>query len=102
MNVVRVRRLPPFGPVFDPITCSKRHGIAPVFGQLASEPAATDAPANAFAQITLLSSELCHVGLPAGSGLGAFTLGLLAGLRKCVTIWLPSSANSVASGRLGF
>jgi hypothetical protein len=53
----------------------------PVLGQLASEPEAIGG-ASAFAHTTLPSSELRHVGLPKGRGLGADGLGLVFGLRK--------------------
>jgi len=72
--------LPPAGPFCVPIDCSNRQLIEPVFGQLASEPAAIDP--TPFAHTTLLSSELCHVALPKGRGFGAFSLGLVSGLRK--------------------
>jgi len=83
MNVVWVMTFPPAGPGFDPIVLSKRHAMPPAFGQLASEPAVTDG-VSAFAHTMLLSEELCHVGLPTGSGLGANSLGFVSGLRKWV------------------
>jgi hypothetical protein len=58
-------------------------------------------PANLLPQTALLSNELCHVGLPNGSGDGATELGLVSGLRKCVRIcWLkvPIVMNKVACG----
>ena len=60
--------------------------MEPVFGQLGSEPAGIEVELKTWAQTLLLSSELCHVALPNGSGLGAASLGLASGLRKCVTI----------------
>jgi hypothetical protein len=63
MKVALARILPPVGPFRFPIDCSKRQGIAPVFGQLAaSEPAAIDPVLTAHTR--LLSNELCHVALP--------------------------------------
>jgi len=54
-------------------------------------------------QMTLLSKELCHVGLPNGTGDGAYPLGFVSGLRKWVMIcWvkLPNKVtNKVACGR---
>jgi len=81
VKVVWLMPLLPERPDFDPIICSKRQGIAPVFGQLASEPEATDG-VSAFAHTTLPSRELRHVGLPKGRGFGANGLGLVSGLRK--------------------
>ena len=81
INVAWVINLPPVGPSRDPIDCSKRHGIAPGFGQLASEPEVTDG-VNALAHTALLSKTLCHVGLPKGSGFGANSFGFVSGLRK--------------------
>src|SRR6266498_4115386 len=92
---------PPVGPCCDPIDWSSKQGIAPACEQLESEPAGI--PFSDFAQTTLLSSELCQVGLPNGSGLGAFSLGFASGLRKCVIICTSRPnifTNSVASGRL--
>src|SRR5262244_3215501 len=100
MKVVFVKRLPD-GPRCDPIDCSSKHGIAPVCEQLESDPAGIDF--SGFAQTTLLSKELCQVGLPKGRGVGAFSLGLVSGLRKCVMAWTSRPkifAKSVASGRL--
>ena len=81
MKVVWLRSLPPVGPFSDPIDCSKTQAIAPVFGQLSSEPAGT-----AFffcAHTLLLSKELCQVTLPKGSGFGAVSgFGFVSGLRK--------------------
>src|ERR1700758_5589231 len=85
MNVVWLSSLPPVGPSSVPIDCSKTQAIASLLGQLiGSEP-----PGIAFtfwAQTLLLSKELCQVTLPMGNGLGAFPLGLVSGLRKCVMI----------------
>src|ERR1017187_6215811 len=53
------------GPFCDPITCSSRQGIAPELGQLGSVPAVM--LSSLLPQMTLLSKELCHVGLPNGS-----------------------------------
>jgi hypothetical protein len=61
--------LPPAGPLCEPIACNRRQGIAPVFEQLASDPAAM--LASLFPHTALLSNELCHVGLPNGTGFGA-------------------------------
>src|SRR5262249_36687757 len=94
-------RLLPDGPGCDPIDCSSRQGIAPAFEQLESDPAGIDL--SGFAQTTLLSKELCQVGLPKGSGAGAFSLGFVSGLRKCVVTWTsrPNTfTKSVACGRL--
>ena|SRR5215472_16454342 len=90
---------PPAGPFWEPMACSRRQAIAPVLGQLASDPA--EMAANLLPQTALLSNELCHVGLPNGSGDGATALGLVSGLKKCVRIcWLkgPMVMNNVASG----
>src|ERR1017187_9221244 len=88
------------GPFWDPIACSSRQGIAPEFGQLGSVPAVIIA--SLLPQTTLLSKELCHVGLPKGSAFGANPLGLVSGLRKWVRIcWLklPNQVtNKVACG----
>ena len=78
--------------------------MEPVFGQLASDPAvmAFFFGSRTAAQTLLLSSELCHVALPKGNGLGAAPLGFVSGLRKCVMIWnvCPKMVwNKVASGR---
>jgi hypothetical protein len=82
------------------MTCNRRQGIAPDVGQLlGSEPAEMEA--NLLPQTRLLSNELCHVGLPNGSGEGATELGLVSGLKKCVRIcWLmgPIVMNNVACG----
>jgi hypothetical protein len=52
----------------------------PVFGQLlGSEPAGIAFPCNTAAQTLLLSTELCQVALPNGSGFGAKSLGLVSG-----------------------
>lgn len=67
MKVVLVNALPPAGPSCDPITCSSTQLIAPLFGQLESEPAGIEF--TACAQTLLLSKELCQVTLPKGSGL---------------------------------
>src|SRR6266478_2176126 len=64
-----------------------------------SEPDTT-AGVSALAHTTLLSTELCHVGLPTGSGFGAYWLGLVSGLRKWVTIWRSCPEKRVAWGRL--
>ena len=74
-KVAFARSLPPVGPCWFPIDCSKRQGIAPAFGQLAaSDPAAIDP--TAFAHTLLVSNELCHVALPPrGTGRVAFSLG---------------------------
>jgi hypothetical protein len=68
--------------------------MEPVFGQLGWEPAGIKAgeggvvefESGTCAHTLLLSKELCHVALPKGSGLVAASLGLILGLRKCVTI----------------
>ena len=91
--MVWLRKLPPVGPGSEPIDSSRRQAIEPVFGQLmGSEPAGIEAafgvpPFRTCAHTLLLSSELCHVALPKGSGLGAAPLGFVSGLRKCVMIW---------------
>jgi len=55
-----------------------------VFGQLVlSDPAGIEA--SGFPHTLLLSRELCHVGLPKGSGFEADSFGLVLGLKKCVT-----------------
>src|SRR5882724_10438658 len=80
--------------------CNNRQLIEPAFGQLWSVPASID-PAFC-AQTMLLSSELCHVALPKGSGLGALSLGFVSGLRKCVMISKSCPkifVKRVASGR---
>src|SRR3954452_14885260 len=93
MNVVLLRTLPPAGPGSEPIASSRRQAIEPVFGQLMrSEPAGIEAalgvpPCTTCAHTLLLSSELCHVALPKGSGFGAASFGFVSGLRKCVMIW---------------
>ena len=87
MKVVLARILPPVGPCCEPIDCSKRHAIAPVFGRLGSEAAGIEFGCRTCAHTLLLSKELCHVALPKGSGLGAASLGCVSGLRKWVTIW---------------
>src|ERR1022692_2905910 len=89
------------GPSWDPITWSSRQGMAPELGQLeGSEPAVM--LSSLLPQMTLLSNELCHVGLPNGSGDGANELGFASGLRKWVRIcWvkLPNTVtNKVACG----
>ena len=71
--------------------------MAPELGQLGSLPAGMEV--SLLPQTTLLSNELCQVGLPNGSGLGANWLGFVSGLRKCVRIcWInePKMKNSVA------
>jgi hypothetical protein len=104
MKVVLNRRLPPVGPFLFPTDCNKRHGIEPLFGQLAgSEPALI--PFALTAHTRLLSRELCHVAFPLRGGtMPGFGLSLM--LWKCVMIWncTPKrSANRVASGRaVGF
>ena len=74
--------------------------MAPELGQLGSEPAVM--LSSLLPQMTLLSKELCHVGLPNGSGDGANELGFASGLRKWVRIcWLklPNTVtNKVACG----
>ena len=93
MKVVLARILPPVGPCCDPIDSGKRQAIEPVFGQLlGSEPAGIEAgiefgKTKTCAHTLLLSKELCHVGLPKGSGFGAALLGFVSGLRKWVMIW---------------
>jgi hypothetical protein len=98
--VVIVIKDPPAGPLWEPMACRRRQGIAPVFGQLlGSDPAET--AATLLPQTALLSNELCHVGLPNGSGDGATELGFGSGLKKCVRIcWLmgPILMNNVACG----
>lgn len=87
MNVVCVRKLPPVGPLSEPIDCNKRQAIAPSFGQLSSEPAGT-----AFffcAHTLLLSKELCQVTLPKGNGFGAIPLGCVSRLQT------PNSARRI-------
>ena len=76
----------PAVPRCDPIDCSSKQGIAPACEQLESEPAGIDF--SGFAQTRLLSNELCQVGLPKGSGVGAFSLGFVSGLRKWVMTWM--------------
>jgi len=54
------------------------------------------------AHTLLLSKELCHVALAKGSGFGVDVLGLVSGLRKCVTTSSNRSktlTKRVASGR---
>ena len=94
-KVVLLRNVPPVGPSCEPMDCSKRQAIEPVFGQLGSEPAGIEAgeggvvefESGTCAHTLLLSKELCHVALPKGSGFGAFSLGFVSGLRKWVMIW---------------
>src|SRR6266436_7222210 len=103
MKVVLVKSLPPAGPCSDPMTCSKRQAIEPAFGQLGSEPAAIECVV--WPHTLLLSRELCHVGLPKGSGFGANWLGFVLGLRKWVMICTSCSeklVKRVASGRAPF
>ena len=70
MKVVFDRILPPEGPWSEPIDVSKRQAMDPGFGQLASDPAgmAFFFGSRTAAQTLLVSSELCHVALPKGSG----------------------------------
>ena len=71
-KVVWVRNLPPVGPCSEPMDCSKRQAIEPVFGQLVSEPAGIEAgeggvvefESGTCAHTLLLSNELCQVALP--------------------------------------
>src|SRR5581483_11794991 len=94
-NVVLLRAAPPVGPSCEPIDCSKRQAMAPLFGQLGSEPARIEAgeggsvecESGTCAQTLLVSKELCHVALPKGSGSGAASLGFVSGLRKWVMTW---------------
>src|ERR1051326_3918914 len=65
-NVVWDRSFPPVGPSSDPIEVSRRHGMAPSFGQLGCVPALIIAPSNTCAHTLLVSNELCHVALPKG------------------------------------
>ena len=87
MKVVLLRKLPPVGATCEPTDCSRRQAIAPVFGQLGSEPAGIEFECRTCAHTLLLSKELCHVALPKGIGFVAFPLWFMLGLRKCVTIW---------------
>jgi hypothetical protein len=80
MKVVSLKPTASERPVLDPVVSSKRQGIAPVLGQLASEPEATGG-VSAFAHTTLPSSELRQVGLPKGGVVGD-GMGLVFGLRK--------------------
>ena len=85
------------------MACSSKQGIAPELGQLVSLPAGIEA--SLLPQTALLSKELCQVGLPNGSGLGANWFGSVSGLRKCVRICctkLPKVKNNVACGLEGF
>src|SRR5229473_3288562 len=82
--------------------CSKRQAIAPVFGQLGSEPAEIAFICRTCAHTLLLSKELCHVALPKGTAFEAAPLGFISGLRKWVMIWksCPKKlVKRVASGR---
>ena len=101
-NVVSARSLPPVGPFWFPIDSSKRQGIAPVLGQLGSDPAGIDF--TAFAH-TALVSKPCHVALPLrGTGSVAFWLGFALMLVKWVMIWTSwpkTFTKRVASGRAG-
>src|SRR6266568_1456897 len=100
IKVVLDRILPPVGPSSVPIAVSNRQAIEPVFGQLASVPAAIVVAGVALAHTLLLSKELCQVALPKATGCGA--LGSSLWLRKWVMIWIGSPkkvAKSVASGR---
>ena len=80
MKVVLDRGLSFAVPLSEPIDCRRRQLIAPWFGQLESVPEGI--ACTGCAHTLLLSSELCHVALPKGSGLGANSLGLESGLRK--------------------
>jgi len=82
MKVVLLRRVPPVGPSSEPTDSSRRQGIDPVFGQLASEPAGIEFEFKTCAHTLLLSSELCHVAFPKGIGFGAAAFGFVFGLRK--------------------
>ena len=82
INVVLLKAVPPVGPGSEPMVCSNRQAIEPVFGQLGSSAAAgIELPFRTAAHTLLLSNELCHVALPKGSGLGATSFGLASGLR---------------------
>src|SRR5690242_2768320 len=100
MKVVLLNILPPVGPCCDPIVCSKRQSIAPVFGQAASVPPIANL--SFWAQTLLLSNELCHVASPKRDGFGPTSFGFSTGLRKWVIIWnaTPKAlVKRVASGR---
>src|SRR5262249_18499283 len=87
MKVVLDNIVPPAGPACEPMDCSSRQGMEPAFGQVGSEPAGMLSECSTCAQTRLVSSELCHVALPKGSGLGAASFGFASGLRKCVAVW---------------
>jgi hypothetical protein len=86
-NVVLVKKLPPGGPASVPIDCNKRQGMAPLFGQLWSEPAGIDC--SVFPHTLLLSKELCQLTLPNGSGFGANWLGLVSAKEVCDYLHVP-------------
>ena len=80
MNVVCVRDLPPVGPWSDPMDCSSKQGIAPVFGQLGSDPAAIDC--SVCPHTLLESNELCHVALPNATRFRREFVGVCVGAEK--------------------
>src|SRR6185295_9079943 len=105
MKLVLDSIVPPEGPGWEPMDCSSRQGMEPVFGQAGTEPAGMLFECSTCAQTLLVSNELCHVALPKGSGFGAASLGLAFGLRKWVAIWTTCPKTRwkrVASGREGF
>ena len=70
MKVVLDNIVPPEGPGCEPMDCSSRQGMEPVFGQVGSEPAGMLFECSTCAQTLLVSNELCHVALPKGRGVG--------------------------------
>jgi hypothetical protein len=88
MNVVLVKKLPPVGPASVPIACNKRQGMAPLFGQLWSEPAGIDC--SVFPHTLLLSKELCQLALPNGSGVWGELVGVGIGAKEmCHYLHVP-------------
>src|SRR5689334_5190076 len=105
MKVVLDNIVPPATPGCVPMDCRSRHGIDPAFGHVASDPAGILFECRFCAQTLLVSSELCQVALPKGSGLGAASFGFASGLRKCVATWTSSPKTRwkrVACGRAAF
>src|SRR5215472_8410714 len=81
-KVVLNSRRPPVGPFSLPRDCSRRHGIAPLLGQLSrSVPPSIEPIADA--HTLLVSKELCQVALPL-SGTETPGSGFSLILRKCV------------------
>ena len=74
-KVVLDRIFPPVGPSSVPIAVRSRQAIEPVFGQLASVPAAIVVAGVALAHTLLLSRELYHVASPKRGGFGPMSLG---------------------------